>query len=206
MKTKLIKLSKTHYIVVDDSEIKDCYYYNSLDKVIRFGNNLNHPYHYKITHSTKPLEGVGKLSLKNCQAIERGYDLDELAKNWVFELNGHKWSNNDDTAGDNYGSFMAGAKTILAIFMDKKFSNGQMLNAMDLVWEWMNGEEYGCETLTEVQDKHIQSLKQTEWDVIVEMECVIGCQNLILNGENSVCCGDKKPKISEDGCLILKRI
>jgi hypothetical protein len=51
-----------------------------------------------------------------------------------------------------------------------------------------------------------ESLQQTEWDVIVEMECVMGCQNLILNGENSVCCGDKKPKISEDGCLILKRV
>jgi hypothetical protein len=28
----------------------------------------------------------------------------------VFETNGHKWSNNDDTAGDNCGSFKAGAK------------------------------------------------------------------------------------------------
>jgi hypothetical protein len=38
------------------------------------------------------------------------------------------------------------------------------------------------------------------------MECVMGCQNLILNGENSVCCGDKKPKLDTDGCLILKKI
>jgi hypothetical protein len=36
--------------------------------------------------------------------------LDDAAHEWVFETNGHKWSNNDDTAGDNYGSFIAGAK------------------------------------------------------------------------------------------------
>lgn len=36
--------------------------------------------------------------------------LDEAAERWVWETNGHKWSNNDDTAGDNYGSFKAGAE------------------------------------------------------------------------------------------------
>jgi hypothetical protein len=34
--------------------------------------------------------------------------LEEAAEKWVFETNGHKWSNNDDTAGDNYGSFIKG--------------------------------------------------------------------------------------------------
>jgi hypothetical protein len=36
--------------------------------------------------------------------------LEEAAEKWTFETNGHKWSNNDNTAGDNYGSFIAGAK------------------------------------------------------------------------------------------------
>jgi hypothetical protein len=36
--------------------------------------------------------------------------LEEVAEKWVFETNGHKWSNNDDTAGDNFASFIAGAK------------------------------------------------------------------------------------------------
>ncbi len=35
------------------------------------------------------------------------------ADEWAFEINGHKWSNNDNTAGDNYGSFLAGAKWVL---------------------------------------------------------------------------------------------
>jgi hypothetical protein len=36
--------------------------------------------------------------------------LEEAAEKWVFETNGHKWSNNDDTVGDNFASFIAGAK------------------------------------------------------------------------------------------------
>ena len=36
--------------------------------------------------------------------------LEEAADEWVFETNGHKWSNNDDTAGDNHYSFKNGAK------------------------------------------------------------------------------------------------
>ena len=36
--------------------------------------------------------------------------LEKASEKWVFETNGHKWSNNDDTAGDNFGSFIAGAK------------------------------------------------------------------------------------------------
>ena len=34
----------------------------------------------------------------------------EAAEKWVFDTNSHKWSNNDNTAGDNFGSFIAGAK------------------------------------------------------------------------------------------------
>lgn len=36
-------------------------------------------------------------------------DIKEAADNWVFEINGMRWSNNDNTAGDNFGSFIAGA-------------------------------------------------------------------------------------------------
>ena len=36
--------------------------------------------------------------------------LEEAAEHWVFETNGHRFSNGDDTAGDNYRSFKAGAE------------------------------------------------------------------------------------------------
>ncbi len=38
----------------------------------------------------------------------------DSADEWVFDINGMKWSNNDGTAGDNYGSFIAGAKFVLS--------------------------------------------------------------------------------------------
>lgn len=41
-------------------------------------------------------------------------EIHEAADSWVFEVNGDKWSNDDNTAGDNYGSFVAGAKWILS--------------------------------------------------------------------------------------------
>jgi len=39
-------------------------------------------------------------------------EIREAADEWVFDKNGMKWSNNDDTAGDNFGSFIAGAKWV----------------------------------------------------------------------------------------------
>ena len=48
--------------------------------------------------------------LNNLKRNSMDKKLDEAAQQWVFETNGHKWSNNDDTAGDNYGSFKEGAK------------------------------------------------------------------------------------------------
>lgn len=38
---------------------------------------------------------------------------EEAASEWL-EINGHKWSNNNDELGDNYGSFMAGWKAAKA--------------------------------------------------------------------------------------------
>jgi hypothetical protein len=50
-----------------------------------------------------------EFGLKKIKRNSMDKELDEAAQKWVFETNGHKWSNNDDTAGDNYGSFIAGA-------------------------------------------------------------------------------------------------
>lgn len=47
-------------------------------------------------------------------------EIREAADEWVFDKNGMKWSNNDDTAGDNYGSFMAGVKWALGRLCNEK--------------------------------------------------------------------------------------
>jgi hypothetical protein len=45
-------------------------------------------------------------------------EIKDAAETWVFETNGHKWSNNNDTAGDNYGSFIAGVMWMLEKLQD----------------------------------------------------------------------------------------
>ena len=47
-------------------------------------------------------------------------EIREAADEWVFEINGMRWSNNDDTAGDNFGSFIAGAKWVLSRFSNDR--------------------------------------------------------------------------------------
>ena len=128
-----------------------------------------------------------KLSLKNCEAIANGYDLDELAV----------LSTKDETTivGNQKMAqgFIKGFQKALEILGDKKFSEEDVKNVYlnSFKHEWFGD----C----------IKSLQKTEWSVEIEMECVMGCQNLIINGENSVCCGDKKPKLNANHCLILKR-
>lgn len=133
-----------------------------------------------------------KLSLKNCEAIANGYDLDELAKSEAIKIS--ETEVRDEKLERIY---KRGFQKALELMGDKKFSSGQLLNAMDLVWQWMNGEDYGCKTLTEVQDKHIQSLQQTEWDVEIEKE------NVMHDYNGNISLGAKF-KLDADGCLILK--
>ena len=169
------------------------------EKLVKTGND------YILYSKDKTVLGITSgtmegrmLSLKNCQAIDNGYDLDEVVEDIVKTI-----VPNDRGEDIWYGTSMAVGKLCfqkaLEILSDKKFSEEDVKFMFQLGFNLDNAisrNEYNA---------HIQSLQQTEWDVRIEMECVMGCQNLILNGENSVCCGDKKPKLDEDGCLILKR-
>ena len=63
---------------------------------------------YLLANNEKVTNDLQEMREKS--GIDRDETVEEAAETWVFETNGHKWSNNDDTAGDNYGSFMAGAE------------------------------------------------------------------------------------------------
>jgi hypothetical protein len=127
-----------------------------------------------------------KLSLKNCQAIELGYDLDELAEEWV-DVNSHKWSNNNNEVGDNYGSFKSGFQKALELNSTKLFTLEDMMNCWNKVLTFQNHKE----TLGE----HLATLQQTEWDVIIKMRpaSLVYISNLVIE------------ELDADGCLILKR-
>lgn len=141
----------------------------------------------------------GKLSIKNCEAIANGYDLDELAILCTTEET--TFVGNQKMAQ----GFIKGFQKALAILGDKKFSENDMGN----LWDFCT---YNKGTFKEV----IQSLRQTEWDVEIEMKYLPSlsycnkCQKLINPlipcTDETKSCGNWRPKLDSDGCLILKRL
>jgi hypothetical protein len=127
---------------------------------------------------------VNKLSLENCQAIERGYDLDELVKSEC------KNSSYNDLNHLVERGFKAGFQKALEILGDKKFTEKDMEEAFsDGQLNQLHNQKYFSGSKA-----YIQSLQQTEWDVEIVMDI----------------CGDKvyavpEPKLDADGCIILKR-
>ena len=77
---------------------------------------------------------MGKLSLKNCEAIANGYDLDELS--WKF-FPYHEWEYSNGSFGDineeNRETFKIGFQKALEILGDKKFSEEDMKKAMNKI-------------------------------------------------------------------------
>ena len=138
------------------------------------------------------------LSLKNCQAIELGYDLDELSSERLL-------TRVDKNSGyHKFGvlAYKEGFQKALEVNDDKRFTLEDMMNCWNKALKFQDHEE----TLGE----HIQYLQQTEWDVEVKMICPhpmdtyrcglqYGCDGDGCNHPNQV------PYLDHDGCLILKR-
>ena len=177
MKAKLIKTKGDHY----DLKVESIGLYTSTYQWTSNGNLL---------------------SKENYQAIERGYDLDELAEEFAKNHSIYPTAQ-DDT---KYG-FKHGFQKALEVIGDKKFREEDMNNAIDMCIKLMNdkGSEF-----REHKQTIIQSLQQTEWDVEVDMEkklvLVNGYENQPKNVIGFVTNYFLKsvPKLDADGCLILK--
>lgn len=141
---------------------------------------------------------TSKLSIKNCQAIERGYDLDELAKKYSENIY-YKLEADEEFSGEPLGvlrGFKDGFQKALELIGDKKFSEKDMSKA------WSEGYHRKVDELNGngliYFDKFIQLLQQTEWEVeIITEEGKDTFGNAELTWYN--------PKLDEKGCLILKR-
>lgn len=151
--------------------------------------------------------GWYKLSLKNCQAIERGYDLDELAKT-IFPDKIFTTDEEHEIPVDGppyQWGFKVGFQKALELIGDKKFSEEDVKNIFAKTLEnapsteshtrMISDEQYRYFIMNELYDRITKSLQPTEWDVEIEMDI----------------CGDKvyevpEPKLDENGCLILKKI
>jgi len=152
--------------------------------ILSLNGDIDDPYAIVNEELAKDYEWY-KLSIKNCQAIELGYDLDEEVSNIV------KTIVPDDRGTDIwYGTSMAVGKLCfqkaLELMGDKKFSEEQLREAFFHVQNEPTFDEF------------IQSLQQTEWDVEVVMVPA-------MSNNGNVYYGDI-PKLDENGCLILKKL
>ena len=127
-----------------------------------------------------------RLSIKNCESIANGYDLDELADEYATGK-----SSSDVFKNAHQKDFTKGFQKALSILGDKKFSELDMRIAYDA----------GCNNIDADDNINFQdtinSLQQTEWDVEVEMVSIPA--DRAPNG------WDISPKIDTNGCLILRR-
>ena len=177
MKAKIIKLTEEHYIVVDNSEIKDGeWFYNTFNdnqaKIQQRKGNWKTCFNqHKITHSTQPLEDVivankyiGKgwvsikpFSLSEIEELLYGYNVEKLA------LEEHKFNHKSVNEISFRLGFIEGFKTAQS-FNGKMFSLEQVMKAIK--FDSYENEFEGCNYAT-VED-FIQSLQQTEWECEID--------------------------------------
>jgi hypothetical protein len=180
-----------------------------------------------------------KLSIKNCEAIKNGFDLDDtvdyfkkgksyIQKDGVIILAGENRTDGiviKDPLGTrgighysdvwNPKAFCEYNQKALSILGDKKFSEEDMVIAIELArkghmeeqhngYGMSKGSRFVSDNLS--PDSIIQSLQQTEWDVIVEMEVVSDFDSR-AEFDGQVFSTNKKqvPKLDANDCLILKR-
>lgn len=183
--SKLLKLSETHYIFVDDSEIRegDCYCFDKVDKQIWFGNFESME---KITHSTKPIERydhpaggyegtfdkIKPLSLSEVEEVINGYSVEKMAEKFVIE----KLKISSQAPGVMIG-YIDGFKAHQELVKDKLFTVADMINAFvagtnsganyeSLVdHDSDNNEEAKEFSQNELEEFERSLLPKTEWDV-----------------------------------------
>ena len=171
-------------------------------KLIKTGNDYllkEYGYGETLAITSGTMEGR-KLSLKNCEAIANGYDLDELANKEY--LDGY------DTTNLCRLAFKDGFQKALDLMSDKKFSINEVVELTKILIS--NPFKKCGKTYQELTDSYIQSLQQTEWDVIVEMKKVkdetkiIGSVKGVKGSGHKITTYKSVPQLDATGCLILK--
>lgn len=153
-------------------------------KLIKLGEDK---YDLLVDFDPKVIEGY-ELSITNCQVIERGYDLDELDNKYCT----HEPKNAKELRDVSLVKlgFRDGFQKALEVNADKRFTLKEMVDC------WNRALEF--QTHKETLGEYIKSLKQTEWEVEIEME-----EKYESDGIEII--SFSKPKLDENGCLILKQ-
>jgi hypothetical protein len=143
-----------------------------------------------ISTTDSPDGTANKLSLKNCQAIELGYDLEELADEFAKTKSSHSTFQNTHKR-----DFREGFQKALELMGDKKYSEEDIKKMMKSAsYGWFEADF----------DKHLATLQQTEWSVEIIEECLDKDYDGVDRKGDCITTG--KPKLDAEGCLILKRI
>lgn len=175
MEAKLIKENNFYKLIKDNTVL------------VKINTNEPIDIHYSF----------GELSLKNCEAIERGYDIELLSIEYASCFK--------DDDGTSDVDFMMGFLKALEILGDKNFSEEDISKAIDFGVHVEAGnididyKKYGTH-----QNQFIQSIQQTEWEVEIVMADDKG---FIFDPAMGISQGHyiDKPKLDEKGKLILKR-
>ena len=126
-----------------------------------------------------PKQDVDKLGNEDVPKL--GYDVEKFATEWI-DKNSHKWSNNTDEVGDNYGSFIEGynkakekyeftreqmqeiIKNVRSVYNKKietLYTEEQVREAISKSVSILVGQEIN---LAQLKELTIQSLKQPKKD------------------------------------------
>jgi len=161
---KLIKLSTTHYIVVDDSEIKK-------GDLLRWSKDLNVGQQVdsidrdwsewkKITHSTEPelldsgwMQSVLPLLLSEVEEAINGYDLIALSMN-ATSKNKFAHGRHEEVVAQIY--YRRGFKAHKELVKDKLFTVEDMFDAVNMV---INEPDMSGDDIIK------SLLPKTEWEV-----------------------------------------
>ena len=163
--------TENYLLVVDDSEIKNWYYWNELDREIRKNNNINHSYHKKI---------IFHLPLKNAPTLEGvpllpplEDEVDKLAEQHLNSLH------NEDIAHpetyDVYTSFKEGhnkAKDNQYTILKEVLMEFDLAIKKHLLLYPIEHSVHSkmCDGINEIRSKIIQSLQQPKYPVAFECE------------------------------------
>ena len=191
---KLIKLLDSHYVIVDDSEIKEGDYkycpFDDINKIHLQEGNYYDENEFKITHSTQPIEyewdrgikdkffnKIRPLNLSDVEKAISGYGIEEMAFS--------KFSTNEKTGwGKSYSydnekrreGYIAGFKAHQELVKDKLFTVEDMMDAMGFAAAMDNKRP--IHHLKEEAEHYIKTKKlpKLEWDCIIVNNRIELCQ------------------------------
>lgn len=179
---KLIKLSDTHYIIVDDSEIKENQWYCNnktlflSDSKFDEGNNPNQRKNNKlVTHSTQPellgkgwMKSIKPLLLSEVEEAVYGYSVEKMAAELAYKRRIKYQSEYED--GVCFGleeGYIEGFKAHQELVKDKLFTIEQMNQAINLAYV-SGGAGDNYEECKRFIDEQLDLLPKTEWDIEID--------------------------------------